>query len=315
MFIGLQLFISLVVGLSILAFILGMRALFVPADQVDRMQQVIGIGNLNEPITLQQLEMRASFFQRVIVPLLTGALQRLSRLAPKSNLEQLQQRLETAGFPGNLTVIDFLGLKILMGITLSIFAVGATYLVRPELSFSMLALLAAIFAFFGFMLPNIWLSGRVRSRKTEIRKSLPDALDMLTICVGAGVGLSGAMQHVTEAWDNALCEEFARVLTEVKLGRSRIESMESMARRTDVDEVKSFVNALVLADKLGVSISQTLRIQAEQMRVARRQIAEESAREASIKMLFPLVFLIFPAMFAVLLGPAIPLLLETLTGF
>lgn len=311
MFIGLQLFISLVVGLSILAFILGMRALFTPADQVDRMQQVMGL-SLNEPVTVQQLEMQASFFQRVIVPIFTGALQRLSRLAPKNNLEQLQRRLETAGFPGNLTVIDFLGLKILIGITLSIFAVGATYLVRPELSLWTLTLVAAAFASFGFMLPNIWLAGRIRTRKTEIRKSLPDALDMLTICVGAGVGLSGAMQHVTEAWDNALCEEFARVLTEVKLGRSRIESMESMARRTDVDEVKSFVNALVLADKLGVSISQTLRIQAEMMRVARRQKAEESAREASIKMLFPLVFLIFPAMFAVLLGPAVPLLLVIL---
>jgi tight adherence protein C len=314
MLINVQLLLSFIVGLSALALFVGVRALVTPADSADRIQQFVG-QNPGEVTTLRELEMRGSFYRRIVIPLTTSSLQQLGRLAPQQNLKQLHQKLETAGFPGNLTVPDFLGLKILMSVLIITFAVGITYLVRPDFSLLILAGVAFVFGFVGFMLPDVWLVNRIRNRKTEIRKSLPDALDMLTICVGAGVGLSGAMQHVTEAWNNALCEEFARVLTEVKLGRSRIEALESMAARTQVEEVMSFVTALVLADKLGVSISNTLRIQSQQMRVARRQKAEEAAREASIKMLFPLVFLIFPAMFAVILGPAIPLLLETLGGF
>lgn len=308
-----QLLLSLVVGLSVLILFFGVRMFITPVDSADRMQQLMGL-NSGEAITLRDLEMQGSFYRRVFKPLLTSWLQLLGRLAPQRNLEQLHHKLEIAGFPGNLNVADFLGLKILLSIVLALFTAGITYVARPDFSWMAIAGVALLFALVGFLLPNLWLTGRIRKRKTEIRKSLPDALDMLTICVGAGVGLSGAMQQVTEAWDNALCEEFARLLTEVKLGRSRIEAMEGMAKRTDVDEVRSFVAAIVLADKLGVSISHTLRIQSQQMRIARRQKAEEKAREASIKMLFPLVFLIFPAMFAVILGPAVPLLLETLTG-
>ncbi len=134
---------------------------------------------------------------------------------------------------------------------------------------------------------------------------------MLTICVGAGLGLTGAIQRVAEAWDNALCEEFDRLLTEVKLGRTNIQALQDMAERTDVDELRSFVMAITLTLELGTSVAHILLVQAEQMRIFRRQKAEEAARQAAIKMLFPLVFLIFPALFAVLLGPAIPLILET----
>jgi tight adherence protein C len=314
MLINIQLLLSVIIGLSVLVLFFGVRMFVTPVDSADRIQQLMSL-NSGETPTLRQLEMHGSFYRRVLKPLLISWLQQLGRLAPQRNLEQLHQKLEAAGFPANLNVADFLGLKILMSILLAVFIAGLTYLVRPDFSWLMLAGVALVFGFVGFVLPNLWLSSRIRRRKTEIRKSLPDALDMLTICVGAGVGLSGAMQQVTEAWNNALCEEFARVLTEVKLGRSRIEALESMAKRSDVDEVRSFVTSIVLADKLGVSISNTLRIQSQQMRIARRQKAEEAAREASIKMLFPLVFLIFPAMFAVILGPAVPLLLETLTGF
>ena len=312
---GIQLLLSLVVGLSVLALFIGARALATTSSEsADRIQQLLeGTGGVAP--TLHELEMRASFYQRVIQPLFNGSLQRLGQLAPQRNLEALQKKIETAGYPANLSVIDFLGLKILGGVLLG-FLVGLLIrLGRPDLSWLVVAGGGLIFSFVGFMLPNVWLSRRASTRQNEIRKSLPDALDMMTICVRAGLGLSGAMQHVADAWDNALCEEFTRVITEVKLGRTRIEALESMAKRTNVDEVRSFVAAIVLATNLGVSISQVLLTQAEQMRVLRRQKAEEAAREASIKMLFPLVFLIFPAMFAVILGPAVPLLLETLGGF
>lgn len=315
MLIGVQIILSFVVGLSVLALFFGVRAFVTSSSEpADRMQQLMGFPGGVAP-TLRQLEMRESFYRRVITPVFSGWLKQLGRLAPQRNLEKLHKKLETAGNPANLNVADFLGLKTLFGIVFGFIAGALTYMARPDFSLLIVAGVALAFGFVGFMIPNVWLSGRVRKRKKEIQRSLPDALDMLTICVGAGIGLDGAMQRVSEAWDNALCEEFTRLLTEVKLGRMRIEALESMAKRTEVDEISSFVTALVLADKLGVSISHTLRLQAEQMRTLRRQKAEEAAREASIKMLFPLVFLIFPAMFAVLLGPAVPLLLETLTDF
>lgn len=311
-----QILLSFVVGLSVLAFFFAVRTFVTSGtESSDRMQQFLeGTGPGVAP-TLHQLEMRDSFYQRVLQPLVVGSLQRLGRLAPQQNLEALQQKLETAGYPANLSIADFLGLKILFGILLGALVAILAYIARPELSLFIIVGIGFGFGFVGFMAPNIWLSRRARNRQIEIRKSLPDALDMMTICVGAGLGLSGAMQQVAEGWDNALCVEFDRVLTEVKLGRTRIEALESMAKRTDVDEIRSFVMAIVLADQLGVSISKVLVTQAAQMRLIRRQKAEEAAREASIKMLFPLVFLIFPAMFAVLLGPAVPLLVETLGAF
>ena len=308
--------LSFVVGLSVLALFFGVRTLVTSGtESSDRIQQFLeGTGPGVAP-TLHQLEMRDSFYQRVIQPIAAGFLQRLGRLAPQRNLEAIQRKLETAGHPANLSIADFLGLKILIGILVGAFIAIIAYIARPDFSILVIAGSALSFGFVGFMAPNLWLSRRARSRQTEIRKSLPDALDMMTICVGAGLGLSGAMQQVAEGWDNALCVEFDKVLTEVKLGRTRIEALESMAKRTDVDEIRSFVMAIVLADQLGVSISKVLVTQAAQMRLIRRQKAEEAAREASIKMLFPLVFLIFPAMFAVLLGPAVPLLLETFRAF
>lgn len=306
------LLISLVVGVSVLAIFMGIRALAASGDSADRVQQWLVTGQSSPP-TLRQLEMRASFYRRLIQPLLNGLLKQSGRLLPQRNLEALHRKLETAGYPANLDVVDFLGLKILLAVILAFIMAVLVYLVRTS---SPLALAGAglTFGLVGFMAPNAWLSLKVSARKKELLKCLPDALDMMTVCVDAGLGLSGAMQRVSESWSNALVEEFNRVLAEVKLGRTRTEALESMAERTDVDEIKNFVMALTLADKLGVSIAQVLHLQAKQMRVARRQRAEELARQAAIKMLFPLVFLIFPALFAVILGPAVPQLLETLGG-
>ncbi len=311
MLIGTQLLVSFIVGLSVLTLILGLRALVTPGGSDARVQQFLGAG---DPPNLRQLEMQASFYERAIKPLGSTLLRLLGRLAPQGNIEELRRKLEMAGFPGNLTVADFLGVKILVSTFLGLGLMLLSYMVRPD-ALLIVAGIGLVSGFVGFMAPNFWLSRRITARQTEIRKALPDALDVMTICVDAGLGLSGAMQRVCENWDNALVDEFSHVLTETMLGRSRIEALESMAKRTGVREVMSFVSALVLADKLGANIANVLHIQAEQMRIARRQRAEQLAREAGIKMLFPLVFLIFPAMFAVILGPAIPQLIETLGAF
>jgi tight adherence protein C len=309
MLVGAQLLLSLVIGLSVLAVVNGVRTMVLPAESADRMQQFLDATS-DASFSLRELEMRDSFYQRAIQPMAMALLQGLGRLAPQRNIEELHRKLETAGFPGNLNVVDFLGLKILCGVIL-----GAAFALVLLLKASSPVIglgLGLLFGFLGFMLPNYWLSVRVSARQSEILRALPDALDMMTICVDAGLGLQGAMQIVCENWENALVAEFTRVLAEIKLGRSAWEAMESMGKRTGVKEVISFVMAITLAHKLGVRIANVLHIQAEQMRVARRQKAEEAARQAAIKMLFPLVFLVFPAMFAVILGPAIPQLMETL---
>ena len=141
-------------------------------------------------------------------------------------------------------------------------------------------------------------------RKVNITRALPDALDLLTICVEAGLGFDSALKRVAERWNNDLSIEFGRVLQEVQLGRIRREALRSMSDRLEVSDVTTFIAAVVQAEQLGVSLSKVLRIQSDQMRVKRRQIAEKKAQEAPVKMVAPMVFLIFPSLLLVLLGPA-----------
>jgi tight adherence protein C len=163
----------------------------------------------------------------------------------------------------------------------------------------------------GFMLPALWLGQKIRSRKNSVIRSLPDALDLLTICVEAGLVFDQAMQKVAEKWDDELSRAFARVLHEIRLGKTRREALRDMADRLDLSDVTSFVAAVIQAEQLGVSIAKVLRIQSDQMRIRRRQRAEEKAHQAPVKMLFPMVFLIFPAIWIVLLGPALLQVLAT----
>jgi len=164
---------------------------------------------------------------------------------------------------------------------------------------------------FGFFMPAIWLGSRIRSRQSEIVKALPDALDLLTICVEAGLGFDAAISKITEKWEDPLAMEFGRVIQEIQLGKLSREALRDMSDRMDVPDVTTFIAAVVQAQQLGVSMSKVLRIQSDQMRMRRRQRAEEKAHQAPVKMLFPMAFLIFPALFIVLLGPAVILIIES----
>ncbi|MDX1520899.1 MAG: type II secretion system F family protein [Anaerolineae bacterium] len=313
MLIGAQLLLSLIIGLSVLAFIMGARAWLVPQGTFeDRLQNILEI---QPGESLRNLEMQASFSERMIRPLGANLLNWLGKLAPQKNMEALDRKLESAGRPAKLTIHTFLGLKVFCGLLSAGVTFLLIYLIRSNPSFFILFGISGALGFVGYWLPTYWLLKRISNRQSDILKALPDALDMMVIAVDAGLGLSGAIQRICDNWDNALVDEFNRVLKETQVGRSRIDALESMGVRTGVKEVISFVMALTMAEKTGANIGQVLHIQAEQMRIARRQRAEQLAREAAIKMLFPLVFLIFPAMFAVILGPAVPQLLETLGGF
>jgi tight adherence protein C len=174
-------------------------------------------------------------------------------------------------------------------------------------------LLAAGTGVLAFLLPDFWLGSRVRGRQRQIRRSLPDTLDMLTICVDAGAGLDSGMLKISEKWHNAIAAEFGKVVAEIRIGLTRREALQNLATRTNVPEVGSFVAVLVQAEQFGLSIASVLHTQSEQMRIRRSQRAEEEAHKVPIKLLFPLIFLIFPALLAVTLGPAVPVVVSTLS--
>jgi tight adherence protein C len=169
-------------------------------------------------------------------------------------------------------------------------------------------------AVLGFYMPELWLQSKMTRRQNQIRKELPDALDLLTICVEAGLGFDAAMAKVYEKWDNEIAKAFGRVIREIQLGKLRREALRDMADRSGVPEVISFVAAVIQSEQLGVSMRKVLRIQADQMRIKRRQRAEEEAHKAPIKMLIPMALLIFPTICIVLMTPAVLMLMRSALG-
>jgi len=255
-------------------------------------------------LTLEEIELSQPFSQRIIKPLIQGIARLLGRLAPQRNIEGLRHNLELAGRPYGWGPTEYLGIRGLAGILLATMTFLLLTLTGQYLPKRFLATLVAGGLGF-YVLPTLWLSSRIRGRQTEIVKALPDALDLLTISVEAGLGFDAALNKVAEKWDNELSLAFNRVIQEIQMGKLRREALRDMADRMDVSDVSSFVAAIIQADQLGVSIAKVLRIQSEQMRIRRRQRAEEKAHQAPVKMLFPMAFLIFPALFIVLLGPAV----------
>jgi tight adherence protein C len=271
-----------------------------PSDQVlDRLTEYGG-----RTLTLEEIELSQPFSARVIKPLIQGIAQFIGRFAPQRNIQEMRRKLELAGRPYGWGPTEFLGVRGLAGILMATMTFLLLTLTGQYLPKRLLATLVAGGLGF-YLLPTLWLSSKIRRRQTEIVKALPDALDLLTISVEAGLGFDAAMQKVAEKWDNELSLAFTRVIQEIQMGKLRREALRDMADRMDVSDVSSFVAAIIQADQLGVSIAKVLRIQSEQMRIRRRQRAEEKAHQAPVKMLFPMVFLIFPALLIVLLGPAI----------
>lgn len=249
-----------------------------------------------------------SLASRTLVPVLRSMLRFLGRLLPGRDAERTRELLEQAGFPLGLSVIDFYGLRILLILLLC----GGCVLLLGSRRGAQVTLLALAFSVaLGFVLPGLWLNARVKARRRQIVLAFSDALDMLTIGVEAGLAFESAMLRVSEKWDNALTREFRRVVAEMRIGLSRDEALNRMAMRTGVDEVKSFVAVLIQSSALGVSIAQVLHNQAADVRMRRRMQAEEQARKAGTKMIIPLVLLIFPTLFMVILGPAVLTLIET----
>jgi tight adherence protein C len=220
------------------------------------------------------------------------------RLSPAGFASTLQRRLDLAGNPGRWTPDRILAAKGLGLLTLG--GLGALYGFRNAGLFLLCTVAGGAL---GFFLPDLLLLNAGQKRRERIRAALPHALDLLTVCVEAGLGFDSALAQVARNTEGPLAAEFARALQEMQIGASRAQALRGMAERTPVAELRSFVSAVVQANELGISISKVLREQSSDLRLRRRQRAEEKAQKVPVKVLFPLIFCLFPALFVILLGP------------
>jgi tight adherence protein C len=259
--------------------------------------------------SLEELELALPFSQRVVTPIVMRLARTASRFTPRSSTEKLRMKLIEAGSPSRLGPAEFLGLKIVVAALLG----GLIFLMMAfsASSLTQLVLFPAVVGTIGYMAPGIWLSRKIKERRKEIQSALADAIDLLTISVEAGLGFDPALHRVADKWENELTWEFRRMLHEMRIGKSRREAMRELATRCNVDDLNVFVASVIQADQLGVSITQVLRTQSRQLRIRRRQRAQEQAQKAPIKMLFPMAFLIFPAIYVVILGPAVPRMMSS----
>ncbi len=259
-------------------------------------------GARDEPVSLEEVEMSLSFTDRILVPVMRTIASLVTRFTPQRSLESTAHKLEVAGLSRRLSAAEFWGIRLVatVGLSALVYFLMWRFNVQPAKRL----MFAGGMALLGFVLPPMWLQSTIDRRKQQIVRDLPDALDLLTICVEAGLGFDAAMKRVSEKWDTDLSNEFGRVLQEIQLGKVRRESLRAMSARLDVPDVTTFVAAVVQAEQLGVSMAKVLRIQSDQMRIKRRQRAQKKAQEAPVKMVIPMVFLIFPSLLIVLLGPA-----------
>lgn len=262
---------------------------------------------------LDELELQQPFSERVLRPIIRWLASAFGRVqqtrsnepapARERGAEAIRRKLALAGNPYRWTPADYLGTKIFAAAALG----GVLFFL---LSISGHTGYSFVFAFvgvlFGWFAPDLVLRSKTDARSKEIQRALPDVLDLLVISVEAGLGFDAAIQRMVDKRSDALALEFARVLAEMRVGRSRRDAFRDMSLRTHVADLNNFVGAILQADQLGVSVTRVLQVQAEQMRVLRRQRAEEKAAQLQLKMIFPLAIFIFPALCVVIMGPIWP---------
>ena len=253
--------------------------------------------------SLEEIELSQPFSERVIIPVVRRIGEISARFTPQKAIQDTNRRMELAGHPWPIDAPTFLAIRVILGILLGGFI---TFMVltspSPNPSDNALYIGGAVFG--GFYLPHLMLTSRITARQKEIRKAMPDALDLLTICVEAGLGFDASMSKVSEKWDNQLALAFARTIREIQLGKVRRDALKDMSDRLGVSEMTSFVAAIIQSEQLGVSMAKILRIQSDQMRLKRRQLAEEEAHKAPVKMIIPMAFLMFPTIMIIILTPA-----------
>jgi len=260
-------------------------------------------------LTLDEIELSLPFTERFIRPALDRLGSLLTARMAKNRQVVMQNKLNLAGRPYGLSVNAFEVLKVIALLIMGTFALWFTLALGIHLPVQ--AALVVSGGALGRYLPDVWLNNKIKGRQKELRLALPNARDLLTISVEAGLGFDAAIGRLIEKFHNSLSDEFAQVLNEIRLGRPRLEALDDMGRRSGVEELHTFIQALIQSEQLGVGIAKVLRIQSEEMRRRRRQRAEEQAAQAPLKMLFPMIGCIFPTLFIVLMGPAVIIIIHT----
>lgn len=306
---SIKLMLPLVAGLlaflGVLMTVLGAGA---PARR-DPVEERLIQATLRSRASLTEIELQAPFMERFMKPMLGQMSKAITRVTPAGALEGTQKQLMYAGYTGRMQVSDFMGIRG-MAMVLGIGTGVGLGLLTGQGSFGFVMFLF-IFGGIGYVAPTFWLRGKINERKLQMMRALPDAIDLLTISVEAGLGFDQALARVVSKSDNALTREFARVLQEMRVGVARRDALRSLVDRTGVDDLSSFITAIIQAEQLGASVANVLRVQSDEMRTRRRQYAERQAQLAPVKILFPMAFLIFPPVLVVVLGPAIPNILKT----
>jgi tight adherence protein C len=304
---------NLVIGLIVLGviavvviIILVMIAQRRPAEVSDellqeRLEEIVEKG---ETLTLEEIEMSQPLTERLIYPLAHKLGEFAARFTPQNVLESTKIQIEHAGMGGTLDPTMFLASRFILSVFLGGFLIFIFSIGNARLGVMVRFLIIGGGFLIGFFVPNLMLKSKIDRRQKNIVRALPDALDLLTICVEAGLGFDAAMQKVAEKWETDLSLEFARVSREIQLGKMRREALRDMADRLGVSDLTSFVAAVIQTEQLGVSLAKVLRIQSDQMRIRRRQRAEQEAHKAPLKMLIPMALLIFPSIIIVLIAPA-----------
>jgi tight adherence protein C len=301
----------LVVGGAIALVVIGMRAKYESDPLQQRLAEFAARG---ETASLEQIELSQPITERVIFPVARRLGDFVTRFTPQNALQATARKLELAGNPRGLEPAIFWALRIFLAVGIGVFLLFIYNVGDLSWTLSRKLIVLAIFVALGFYVPEMLLTSRIQRRQKEIRKAMPDALDLLTICVEAGLGFDGALQKVYEKWDNLLSLAFGRVIREIQLGKLRREALRDMADRIGLPEMTSFVAAIIQSEQLGVSMAKVLRIQSDQMRIKRRQLAEEQAHQAPIKMLIPMALLIFPSICVVLMTPAVLMMFRSVLG-
>ncbi len=267
-------------------------------------ERLAQFGEREVPQSLEDIELSLSFRDRILVPTLRRLADITVRFTPEKQVEEMRRLIELAGMSGNMEPTTFLALRIVATVGLALMSFLLFFVLSANTPATQAILYTLGAAALGYFFPLLWIRSKISKRQNNIVRALPDALDLLVICVDAGLGFDMAMGKVYDKWDNDLAIAFGRVLREIQLGKSRREAMRDMSQRMDVPDVTSFTAAVIQADSLGVSMATILRVQSDQMRVKRRQRAQEKAHQAPVKMMIPMVLLIFPSIWIVLLGPS-----------
>jgi len=301
---GIFIFIGVILVIAVVLVLIGIRNPKAADDQAlyERLEEFSQSGT---PIDLEQLEMAQPFTERVIYPIARKLGEFTMRFTPQNWLTSISRKLELSGSSSKMDPSLFLALQFISAVGFGVLMFLLLKFTGKGMSGGRIFLFTAAITIVGFFFPQYQLSSNITKRQKNIRKAMPDALDLLTICVEAGLGFDAAMSKVAEKWESQLSMAFARVIQEIQLGKTRREALYDMQANIGLSEMTSFVAAIIQSEQLGVSMAKVLRIQADQMRIKRRQIAEEEAHKAPTKMLIPMALLIFPSILVVLMTPAL----------